>query len=51
MRKRTARALWLVVGGVALGLLAIAATSYVMRLDQQAEEVGSVPIGGSYGQP
>ena len=47
MRKRTARMLWLVAGGVALGLLAIAATSYVMRLDQKAEIV-SVPIGGPF---
>jgi len=47
MRKRTARMLWLVAGGVALGLLAIAATSYVMRLDQKAE-IASVPIGGPF---
>lgn len=47
MRKRTARMLWLAAGLVALGLLAIGATSYVMRLDQQAEKVGNVPIGGS----
>jgi hypothetical protein len=39
--------LWLVAGGLALGALAIAATSYVMRLDQEAEEVGSVPISRS----
>lgn len=45
MRKKTARMVWLVAGGVALGLLAIAATSYVMRLDQDAE-TGRVPIGG-----
>jgi hypothetical protein len=44
MRKRTARMLWL-VAGVVLGLLAIGATNYVMRLDQEAEEVGSAPIG------
>jgi cytochrome oxidase Cu insertion factor (SCO1/SenC/PrrC family) len=47
MRKRTARILWLVAGGVALGLLAIAATSYVMRLDQKAE-IARVPIGGPF---
>jgi protein SCO1/2 len=47
MRKRTVRMLWLAAGGVALGLLAIAATSYVMRLDQDAE-VGRVPIGGPF---
>jgi len=47
MRKRTARMLWLVAGGVVLGLLAIAATSYVMRLDQNAENAG-VPIGGPF---
>lgn len=44
MRKRTARMLWLVAGGIALGLLAIGATNYVMHLDQQAKEVGSVPL-------
>jgi protein SCO1 len=47
MRKRTARMLWLIAGGVALGLLAIGATSYVMRLDQKAE-VARVPIGGPF---
>ena len=47
MRRRTVRMLWLVAGGLALGALAIAATSYVMRLDQEAEEVGSVPISRS----
>ena len=47
MRKRTVRMLWLVAGGVVLGLLAIAATSYVMRLDQNAEDA-RVPIGGSF---
>lgn len=47
MRKRTARLLWLVAGGVALGLLAIGATSYVMHLDQKAENA-SVPIGGPF---
>lgn len=36
--------LLLVAGGIALGLLAISATNYVMRLDQQAGEVGSVPM-------
>lgn len=45
MRKKTARMVWLVAGGVALGLVAIAATSYVMRLDQDAD-TGRVPIGG-----
>jgi hypothetical protein len=45
MRKRTARMLWLVAGVVVLGLLAIGATNYAMRLDQEAEEVGSAPIG------
>lgn len=44
MRRRTARMLWVVVGGIALGLLAIGATNYVMRLDQQAGEVGNVPL-------
>jgi cytochrome oxidase Cu insertion factor (SCO1/SenC/PrrC family) len=48
MRKRTARMLWLAAGGVVLGLLAIGATSYVMHLDQSAEEVGGVPIGGDF---
>jgi protein SCO1 len=47
MRKRTARMLWLVAGGVVLGLLAIAATSYVMHLDQNAEDA-RVPIGGPF---
>ena len=45
MRKRTARMLWLAAGVVVLGLLAIGATNYAMRLDQEAEDVGSVPIG------
>ena len=45
MRKRTARMLWLAAGVVVLGLLAIGATNYVMRLDQEAEDVGSAPIG------
>jgi protein SCO1 len=48
MRKRTARMVCLVAGGVALGLLAIGGTSYVMRLDQKAEEIASVPIGGRF---
>jgi protein SCO1/2 len=47
VRRRTARLLWLVAGGVALGLLAIGATSYVMHLDQKAENA-SVPIGGPF---
>jgi len=47
MRKRTARMLWLAAGVVVLGLLAIGATNYVMRLDQEAEDVGSAPIGRS----
>jgi protein SCO1 len=47
MRKRTARMVGLVAGGIVLGALAIAATSYVMRLDQDAE-TGSVPIGGPF---
>jgi protein SCO1 len=47
MRKRTARMAWLVAGGIALGLLAIGATSYVMRLDQKAE-TAAVPIGGPF---
>jgi hypothetical protein len=47
MRKRTARMAWLVAGGVALGALAIAATSYVMRLDQESLEQQRGVIGGS----
>jgi protein SCO1/2 len=47
MRKRTARTAWLVAGGIALGLLAIGATSYVMRLDQE-RGTASVPIGGRF---
>jgi hypothetical protein len=45
MRRRRTRIVWLVLGGVALGALAVVATNYVMRLDQQAEEIGSVPLG------
>ena len=45
MRKRTARILWLVAGGVVIGLLAIAATNYVMHLDQKAAETGRLSTG------
>jgi hypothetical protein len=38
MRKRTARMLWLVAGVVVLGLLAIGATNYAMRLDQESQD-------------
>jgi protein SCO1/2 len=46
MRKRTARIAWLVAAGVALGLLAIGATSYVMRLDRESEDQQPGAIGG-----
>ena len=46
MRKRTVRIAWLVAAGVALGLLAIGATSYVMRLDQESEDQQPGAIGG-----
>jgi cytochrome oxidase Cu insertion factor (SCO1/SenC/PrrC family) len=48
MRKRTARMAWLVAGGVALGALAIAATSYVMRLDQESLDQQRGVIRGSF---
>lgn len=43
--RKTRWTVWLIVGAVVLGALAIGGTSYVLRLDQEA---GSASIGGPF---